>query len=58
MTGEESRKLQIGTRVYWMSDRNDSGTITHRDWSSVVIKWDSRGSQTIMHNDMAGVSLA
>jgi hypothetical protein len=57
VTSEQSKKLKIGSRVYWMSDRNDAGTVLGKDWSSVVIKWDSRGAQSIMHNDMTKVSI-
>jgi hypothetical protein len=56
MTGDQSRKLTIGTRVYWMSDRKDAGTVVVNDWSSVVVKWHSRSKQTIMHDDVLGVS--
>jgi hypothetical protein len=57
MTGDQSRKLIIGARVYWMADRKDAGTVIRADWSSIVVKWDSRAKQTIMHNDMTGVSV-
>jgi hypothetical protein len=56
VTGDQSRKLEIGSRVYWMHDRKDAGTVLDTDWSSVVVKWDSRAKQSIMHNDMTGVS--
>jgi hypothetical protein len=57
MTGDESRKLQVGTRVCWMGDKEDAGTVTEKTWSSIVIKWHRRDTQTILHNDMAGVSV-
>jgi hypothetical protein len=57
MTGDDSRKLQIGTRVFWGLDKNDAGTVIEKTWSGVVIKWHNRDTQSIMHNDMAGVSV-
>jgi hypothetical protein len=56
MTSEQSRKLQIGSRVYWMSDRTDAGTVTETNWARVFIKWDNRSEHSIMHNDMSAVS--
>ncbi|MGM5033863.1 hypothetical protein [Tardiphaga sp. 803_E3_N1_3] len=56
MTGDQSRKLKIGARVHWQNDKADAGTVTENTWSGVVIKWDNRGPQTIMHNDMVDVS--
>jgi hypothetical protein len=56
MTGEQSRKLKTGSRVYWMSDPKDAGTVTEMTWFGVVIKWDNRGEQSIMHNDMSAVA--
>jgi hypothetical protein len=56
MTGEESRKLQIGSPVFWGLDKNDAGTVIEKTWSGIVIKWHHRGTQTIMHNDMVAVS--
>lgn len=56
MTGDDSRKLTVGARVYWKDDVTDAGTVTENTWSGVVIQWDNRGPQTIMHNDMVDVS--
>jgi hypothetical protein len=56
MTGEQSRKLQTGARVHWMGDEKDAGTVIENTWSGVFIKWDNRGEQSIMHNDMDKVS--
>ncbi len=55
MTGEQSRLLKVGDRVCWQNEQADQGTITKKDWASVTIKWDSRGLQVILHNDMARV---
>jgi hypothetical protein len=57
MTGDQSRKLTVGARVYWKDDLTDAGIVTENTWSGVVIKWDNREPQTIMHNDMVDVSL-
>jgi hypothetical protein len=38
-------------------DENDLGTVTEKDWAGVTVKWDSRSEQSILHNDMAGVSM-
>ena len=56
MTGAESRSLHIGARVYWQADNNDAGTVTEKSWSGVTIRWDGRGQQVVLHNDMAMVT--
>lgn len=58
VTGEKSRALVLGTTVFWKNDKNDFGTVIAKDWSSVTVKWDSRASQTIMHNDMDSCTAA
>jgi hypothetical protein len=55
MTGDQSRLLDIGDRVCWQNDQTDQGTVIEKNWSGVTIKWDSRGEQVILHNDMARV---
>jgi hypothetical protein len=57
MTGAESRTLSVGARVFWNADKGDAGTVTEKDWAGVTIKWDGRGVQQILHNDMAAVSV-
>jgi hypothetical protein len=57
MTGEQSRLLKVGNRVCWQNDQADRGTITETSWSGLTIKWDSRGEQRVLHNDMGGMSL-
>jgi hypothetical protein len=57
MTGAQSRLLNIGARVCWRDDKNDQGTVTETGWSGVTLKWDSRSQQSILHNDMHGVSI-
>jgi hypothetical protein len=55
MTGDQSRQLSVGDRVYWNTDKNDQGTVTEKDWAGVTVKWDNRSEQSILHNDMAQV---
>jgi hypothetical protein len=57
MTGEQSRKLKVGNKVCWRADTADQGTITETNWSGLIIKWNSRGEQSVLHNDMASMSL-
>ena len=58
MTGDESRLLLVGARVIWHADTKDAGTVIEKDWAGVVIKWDNREQQKILHNDMASVTKA
>jgi len=55
MTREQSRALKVGTRVCWQNDQADKGTVTETNWAGLTIKWDNRGEQTILHNDMGQV---
>jgi hypothetical protein len=55
MTGDQSRNLSIGDRVSWQNDQADQGTVTETNWAGVTVKWDNRGEQSILHNDMAQV---
>jgi hypothetical protein len=55
MTGPQSRLLNVGDRVCWNADKNDRGTVTEKNWAGVTVKWDNRGEQAILHNDMAQV---
>jgi hypothetical protein len=55
MTGSQSRALNVGDRVCWHDDKNDQGTVTETNWAGLTIKWDNRGEQAILHNDMAQV---
>jgi hypothetical protein len=55
MTGDQSRFLSIGDRVCWQNDQADQGTVIEKNWSGVTIKWNSRGEQQILHNDMSRV---
>ena len=55
MTGDQSRLLKVGDRVWWNADPNDQGTVTEKSWAGVTINWDNRSEQAILHNDMAQV---
>jgi hypothetical protein len=55
MTGDQSRALSVGDRVCWNTDKSDQGTVTEKNWAGVTVKWDNRGEQAILHNDMAQV---
>ena len=55
MTGKQSRKLKVGDRVYWQKDAADQGVVTETNWSGVTIKWNDRGEQAILHNDMGQI---
>ena len=55
MIGDQSRSLKVGDRVCWQNDQADQGTIAEKNWAGVTIKWDNRGDQAILHNDMAQV---
>ena len=57
MTGDQSRLLNVGARVCWRDNNDDQGTVTHRSWAGVTLKWDSRSEQSILHNDMDAVSV-
>jgi hypothetical protein len=57
MTPEESRKLNIGDRVYWQDEAKDQGEIVGKDWSGVQIKWDKGEVTYYHHNDMGRVKL-
>jgi hypothetical protein len=58
MTGDQSRALKVGDRVRWNNDTNDQGTVTEKNWAGVIVKWDNRRQQTILHNDMILVERA
>jgi hypothetical protein len=55
MTGEQSRQLRVGDRVCWGADKKDQGTVTEKNWAGVTVAWDSRGEQSILHNDMVQI---
>jgi hypothetical protein len=55
MTGDQSRGLKAGDLVCWNNDKSDTGTIIETNWAGVTVKWNSRGEQQILHNDMAQI---
>jgi hypothetical protein len=55
MTGDQSRLLDVGDRVSWGTAATDLGTVTEKNWAGLTVKWDNRGEQEILHNDMAQV---
>jgi hypothetical protein len=55
MTGEQSRGLKVGDRICWQKDQADRGTVTETNWAGLTIRWDSRGKQAVLHNDMGQV---
>jgi hypothetical protein len=55
MTGEESRKLKSGDRVFWRDDVKNQGTVRGTSWSGVTVDWDDGESTSVSHNDMAQV---
>jgi hypothetical protein len=57
MTGPQSRTLSVGARVCWRDDKNDQGTVIETNWSGVMLKWDNRSQQSVLHNDMQGVGI-
>jgi hypothetical protein len=58
LTGDQSRALNVGDRVRWNNDISDQGTVTEKNWAGVIIKWDNRDEQAILHNDMSLVERA
>lgn len=57
MTAEESRKLEMGARVYWRGDAQDGAMITEKSWDAVAIAWDNGQVARMHHNDMGEVRL-
>jgi hypothetical protein len=55
MTGDQSRTLSVGERVYWGASTADLGTVIGTAWTGVTIDWDDGHSTSIQHNDMAQV---
>jgi hypothetical protein len=55
MTGEQSRQLKVGDRVYWERSMNDLGNVVGVAWNGVTIEWDDGRTASIQHNDMARI---
>jgi hypothetical protein len=58
MTGEQSRALKVGNRIWWHLDISDQGIVTEINWAGVTIKWDKGSEQTILHNNMGQLARA
>jgi hypothetical protein len=58
MTGSQSKALKPGDRVFWQKDPTDQGTVTETSWAGVTVRWDNRGEQAILHNDMGQIERA
>jgi hypothetical protein len=57
MTPEQSKKLQVGTRVCFNGDRADRGTVTAIQARYVTIKWNDGHQSYSGHRDMDRVEL-
>jgi hypothetical protein len=55
MTGDQSRRLQVGDRVRWGVTTIDLGTVIGTSWNGVTIDWDDGETNSVSHNDMAQV---
>jgi hypothetical protein len=55
MTGDQSRRLQVGDRVRWGVTTIDLGTVIGTSWHGVTIDWDDGETNSVSHNDMAQV---
>ena len=55
MTGDQSRFLNIGDRVFWNADKNDKGTVTATHARYVTINWDDGHKSFTGHNEMRRV---
>jgi hypothetical protein len=57
MTPEQSKKLQIGTRVCFGGDPSDSGKVTAIETRYVTIMWNDGHKSFWSHKDMDRVDL-
>jgi hypothetical protein len=55
MTGDDSRELKSGDRVFRQDDVKDQGTVRGTSWSGVTMDWDDGDLTSVSHNDMAQV---
>jgi hypothetical protein len=58
MTGDQSRKLKVGDRVFWRGDVKNQGTVKGKSWSGVTIDWDDGDTTSVSHNDMTPIDRA
>ena len=52
MTGDESKTLRKGDRVYWQGNAADGGAVTETSWDAVTIAWDNGQVARVHHGDM------
>jgi hypothetical protein len=58
MTPEQSKKLEVGTRVCFNGDPADSGKVTAIQATYITIKWDDGQHRSLTgHNEMKRVEL-
>jgi hypothetical protein len=57
MTTDESRKLELGTRICFNGDPADLGTVIATNANYVTIKWDDRHQSFSGHREMKRVEL-
>ncbi|MFL6505810.1 MAG: hypothetical protein ACJ8KC_10405 [Candidatus Udaeobacter sp.] len=55
MTGDQSRLLKEGDRVFWKNSTTDVGTVIATTWSDVTVSWENGQTASIQHNDMTQV---
>jgi hypothetical protein len=57
MTGEQSKRLKVGTRVFFNGNPADGGKVTAINIRYVTIKWDDDHQSVTGHNEMNRVEL-
>ena len=58
MTVEESKNLKKGSRVYWLGEAADGGTVTQTSWDAVTIVSDNGHQASVHHGDMRDIHRA
>jgi hypothetical protein len=57
MTGEQSKKLKVGTRVCSNGEQADLGTVKATNWKYITIAWHDGHASFQAHDDMRRVYL-
>ena len=57
MTVAELKNLRKGSRVCWLGNSADSGSITETTWDAVTIAWDNGQVATVHHGNTRNVQL-
>jgi hypothetical protein len=57
MTGEQSKQLKVGNRVFFNGDQTDRGKVTAIHMRYVTIKWNDGHKSFSSHNEMERVEL-